>query len=152
MRNEQLPRTSVITNRQIGDLPTMVLPGTELECVIRPQMFVVLHHIRSLVLTLVRLRIGAVEDIPFELEGEEAGRELLRRRHRIPSTHSYHLVGLDNPELKQKLARCGLAVATVAPIHSIALPPAIDVVLVLRNDTKVPVQAIVGLVVLEELR
>jgi hypothetical protein len=67
-----IPRTSVITDwrSRDEDLPD-VAPGEEYECRIAPQKFVALRQIRVLNMVLVRLRIGAVEEVPFELESTD---------------------------------------------------------------------------------
>jgi len=133
---------SVITDWRTkeDDLPD-VAPGEEYECMIRPQTFVVLHRIRVVNplpggdLTLVRLKIGAVEDVPFELD--TSVESLVR---------TYRLKGLDNEDLKKHLVRIGAAVVKDA----IAIMPMLEVRAVLRNEGTRAAKPRAALIVQEE--
>jgi len=128
---------SVITDWRVRDeeLPDL-LPGEKVERVIAPQKFVVLHQIILRGPYLLRLRIGAVRDVPFELvnvDGED-------RRYRPKD--------LDQESIKSQL------VATGAPAlgpNAIALPPGIDVCLELRNERGIPTKPHASLLVQEEV-
>jgi hypothetical protein len=135
------PRMSVITDWRTkeDDLPD-VAPGEEYEYVIAPQKFVVLHRIRVVNslpggdLTLVRLKIGAIEDVPFELDRVDG---LVR---------TYRLKGLDNEDLKKLLVRTGAAAMKAA----IAIAPALEVRAVLRNEGTRAAKPRAALIVQEE--
>lgn len=134
-----MTRTSVITDwrtKSEEELPNLGF-GDEYERVITPQMFVVLHRIivRGRFLRLRSLRIGAVSDVPFELENEDG--EILHYRPK----------GLDQTPLKQQLVNTG---AAAAGPNAVALPPGMDVWLVLRNEGVVPTKPRAALVVQEE--
>ena len=117
------------------DLPD-VLPGHEHQCVIAPQTFVVLRKILvGDYLTLVRLEIGAVREVPFELEPS------------LSYQRSYRLKGLDDEVLKKSLLMIGAAVATK---DSIALTPGLEVRMLLRNDRGITTKLRAGLFVQEE--
>jgi hypothetical protein len=131
---------SVITDWRTkeDDLPD-VAPGEEYEYVIAPQKFVVLHRIRVVNslprgdLTLVRLKIGAIEDVPFELDSVDG---LVR---------TYRLKGLDDEALKKNLVRIGAAV--VKDAIAIML---LDVRAVLRNEGTRATKPRAALIVQEE--
>ena len=130
-------RPSIITDGRVReeDLPD-VAPGDEYEHVIRPQKFIVLHRIGIRDMTLVRLEIGKVKDVPFELESTDG-----------PS-RTYRLKGLDDSDLKKRLVNTGAAVAT---INSIAIVPALEVRLFLRNEGDAPAKVRAALFVQEEI-
>lgn len=131
-------RTSVITDwrvRDENDLPD-VPPGGEYERVIAPQKFVVLRRILVRDMTLVRLEIGMVKDIPFELESEDGPQR------------TYRLKGLDDDDLKKRLVKTGAAVATK---DSIAIAPAVEVRTILRNEGVAPAKPRAALIVHEEI-
>lgn len=136
-----LIRMSVITDWRTkeDDLPD-VAPGEEYEYVIAPQKFVMLHQIRVVNslhdgdLTLVRLEIGIVNDVPFELDSVKG---LVR---------TYRLKGLDDEDLKKRLVRTGAA----AVKDAIALAPALEVRAVLRNEGTRAIKPRAALIVQEE--
>jgi hypothetical protein len=115
----------------------LLQPNDEVERVIRPQKFVVLHHIRTVKLNLMKLCIGGVDHVPFAVEYEEDD-------HII-----YKLKDLDDPALKRQLSLSGYPVACLDP-PSIALPPAIDVYVTLRNYSGIAVPINVALIVQED--
>lgn len=120
------PRMSVIT----------VPPGGEVECWITPQKFVVLHQIILRGWThLVRLRIGAVIDVPFELVNEDG------------EVRRYRPKGLDQVSIKDQLIATGAA--AVGP-NAIAIPPGMNVHLELRNERGIPTKPRAALLVQEE--
>ena len=132
------PRTSVITDwrvRDDSDLPD-VPSGGECERVIAPQKFVVLHRIVVRGPSLVRLGIGAVPDVPFELESVDG--DVRRYRPR----------GLDDEAIKKSLVKIGAAVATP---NAIALAPGLEVRLQLRNECALPTKPRAALLVQEEM-
>jgi hypothetical protein len=132
------PRTSIITDwrvRDENDLPD-VPPGDEYERVIAPQKFVVLHRIRVHGMTLVSLRIGAVEAVPFGLTAADG-----RQRDYAPRD-------LDDENLRARLVATGAAVATR---DSIAIMPGLEVRVVLRNDGSTTAKPRAALVVYEEI-
>lgn len=137
-----MTRTSVITDWRTKDedLPDLVF-GEEYERVITPQLFVVLHRIivRGRFLRLRSLRIGALSDVPFELENEleNEGGEILHYRPK----------DLDQEPIKQQLINTGAA--AVGP-NAVAIPPGMNVLLVLRNESVVPTKPRAALVVQEE--
>lgn len=135
--SDKSPRTSLITDWRTkeGDLPD-VAPGDEYERVIAPQKFVVLHRVVVRGLTLVRLEIGAVKNVPFELDGTDGPQ------------HTYRLRGLDDEMLKKSLIKTGAAVA--AP-QAIAIAPGLEVRAVLRNESDAPAKPRAALVVQEEI-
>jgi len=130
-------RMSVVTDWRTRDedLPD-VPPGGEYERTIAPQKFVALRRIVALNLVLVRLRIGAVDDVPFELESADG-----RRR-------TYRPMDLDDAALRERIAAVGAAV--VAP-DAIAIAPGLEVRVVLRNETATPAKPRVALLVQEEI-
>jgi hypothetical protein len=131
-------RTSVITDwrvRDENDLPD-VPAGGEYERGIAPQKFVVLRRIIVRDMTLVRLRIGAVDEVPFELESEDGPQR------------SYKPKGLDDDTLKKRLIETGAAVATR---DSIAIVPGLEVRVLLRNKGDVPAKPRAALLVHEEV-
>jgi hypothetical protein len=127
---------SVITDWRTReeDLPD-VAAGAEHECVITPQMFIVLHRILVRDLALVRVEVGAVKDVSFELESTDG------------PTQRYRLKDLD--ALKKLLISTG---AAVTPGDSIAIPPGLEVRAFLRNDGEVPAKPRAALLVQEEER
>lgn len=130
-------RTSVITDWRMSDadLPD-IAPGEEYERVIRPQKFVVLHRILVRDMALIRLQIGAVDGVPFRLEGAEGSRR------------GYRLTGLDDTDLKKRLIATGATVATPA---AIAIVPGLEVRVFLRNEGDAPVKPRCALLVQEEI-
>jgi hypothetical protein len=138
-----IPRLSVITDWRVreDDLPD-VAPGEEFEYVIAPQKFVVLHRIRVVSslprgdMALIRLEIGMVKDIPFELESTDG------------PVRTYRLKGLNDDDLKKRLIKTGAAVATK---DSIAIAPALEVRTVLRNEGSRPAKPRAALLVQEEI-
>jgi hypothetical protein len=137
---QRMPRMSVITDwrvrdeRELPDIP----PGDEYEHVIAPQKFVVLHRIIVHGPSLVRLGIGAVPDVPFELVSADGD---VRR---------YRPKDLD----KQFFETCHgclvkVGAAAVGP-SAIAIAPGLEVWLVLRNDGETPVKPQASLIVQEE--
>lgn len=131
-------RTSIITDWRVRNEEALpdIPPGGEYECAIAPQKFVVLYRILVQELTLVRLEIGAIDDVPFELESADGPRR------------SYRLRSLDDDALKKRLVAIGAAVATP---DSIALSPGLEVWAHLRNDTAAPAKPRVALLVQEEV-
>jgi hypothetical protein len=129
-------RTAIITEpvRSEQDLPD-ILPGHEYECVIETQKFVVLRRILVRDLVLVRLEIGNVKDVPFELESKDRAQR------------NYRLKGLDGEALKKDLVMAGAAVATR---DTIAIAPELEVRLLLRNENGVPAKPRAALFVQEE--
>lgn len=135
------PRTSVITDWRIrdeNDLPD-IGPGEECERVIAPQKFVVLYRIivRGSWASLVRLQIGAVPDVPFELESVDDDGKL---RH-------YRPTDLANEAIKKQLIKVGAAAATP---NAIAIAPGLEVRLHLRNEGARPAKLSAALLVQEE--
>jgi hypothetical protein len=130
------PHTSVLTDWRSNedDLPD-VGPGEEHDLFITPQKFVVLHRVlvRERGLILVRLGIGAVEDVPFERIGTSDTVQVYRAK--------------DLGTLKRYLADAGAAVVTD---NVIAVPPGMDVHLTLRNTGAVPAKPRAALFVQEE--
>ena len=112
-----------------------VLPGGEVEHVIAPQKFVVLHRVIVHDMVLVQLRIGAVEGVPFELESQDG------------SQRTYKPMGLDDVALKKRLVATGAAVATP---DSIAIVPGLEIRVLLQNLGATPVKPRVALLVQEE--
>ena len=131
------PRTSIITDWRTReeDLPD-VAPGDEYERVIAPQKFVVLHKILVQGMVLVRLEIGTVKDVPFELESEDGPKR------------TYRFKGLADEALKKALVKTGAAVATS---DSIAVAPALEVRVFLRNEGATPAKPRAALLVQEEI-
>lgn len=113
-----------------------VPPGGEAECWIRPQMFVVLHQIvlRGW-MHLVRLRIGAALDVPFELVNEDG------------ELRQYRLKDLDQAPIKDQLVATG---APAVNAHTIAIPPGLEVYLELRNERGISTKPHAALLVQEE--
>jgi hypothetical protein len=137
--NMTTPRMSVITDWRTTDaaLPDLTF-GEDYERVVTPQKSVVLHRIivQGRFLRLRSLRIGALSDVPFELENENA--------HDI---FHYRPKSLDQEPIKQQLINIGAA--AVGP-NAVALPPGMDIWLVLRNDGVVPSKPRVALIIQEE--
>ena len=75
---------------------------------------------------LVRLRIGAVEDVPFE---QVPRRERLRDLGDL--TQTYQPAGLHDEDLKHRLVKTGAAVAGPNTIYMV---PGLDIRAVVRND------------------
>ena len=133
----RVPRMSVITDWHVRDeraLPD-VPPGGEYERVIAPQKFVVLHQIIVRGPSLVRLQIDTVPDVPFELESVDGD---VRR---------YRPKGLDD-SIKKQLVKVG---AAVAGLNAIAIAPALEVRLQLRNEGDAPTKPRAALLVQEEI-
>jgi len=133
-----IPRLSVITDwrvRNDDDLPD-IAPGEEFERVIAPQKFIVLHAIILRGPPLVSLQIGALPDVPFELEAIDVD---IRR---------YRPSGLNDEALKKSLIHVG---AAAAGVHAIAIVPALEVRMVVRNDGAAPVKPHAALLVQEEM-
>lgn len=132
-------RTSIVTDWRVRDedkLPN-VPPGEYYERVIAPQKFIVLRQILVRDMTLSRLEIGMVKNIPFELESEDGPQRI------------YRLKDLDNDDLKKRLIATG---AAVAPQNTIAIAPALEVRTILRNDGNIPAKPRTSLLVYEEIR
>lgn len=129
-------RETVITYWHLreDDLPE-VAPGAEYEGRVVPQKFVVLRRILVHDVVLVHLRIGAADDVPFELESEDG------------ALRTYKPRGLDDAALRKRIVATGAAVATA---DSIAIPPGMEVRLILRNEGAVPVKPRSALLVHEE--
>lgn len=131
-------RASVITDWRIrndADLPE-VRPLEDHEYVIAPQKFVILRRILVRDLHLVRLCIGAADEIPFKLESTDG----FRRTYR-PS-------GLENEALKKRLLAVG---AAAAPHDEIALAPGLEVRMLLHNKSSTTTKLRVALLVQEEI-
>ncbi len=116
-----------------GELPALQ-PGEEHAYEIAAQKFVLLRRILipPIGLTLVRLWIGVVE-VPFELESADG---------------TYRMTGLGDETLKKRLIGAGAAVAS---FDTVALAPALEVHVLLRNDGAVPEKPRVSLLVQEEV-
>jgi hypothetical protein len=128
--------TSVITDWRTSDevLPD-VAPGKEFERRVTPQKFVVLWRIQVLNMALVRLEIGTIKGIPFELDRQEGATRVYRPN-------------VTDESIKKRLIEAGGAVAAR---DAIAVMPAIDIRVVLRNDGSAPVKPRVALIVQEEI-
>jgi len=115
---------AIITDWRVRDdvLPNGT-PGETHECAIAPQTFVVLRRIRTYGMTLVSLRIGAVEAVPFGRIADDGHQ------------HDYAPKDLDDASLRERLVATGAAVATA---DSIAIVPGLEVRVVLRNEGDVP--------------
>lgn len=132
------PHTSIITDWRVRDeneLPD-VPPGDEYERAIVPQKFIVLHQIVTRGPSLIRLRVGAVTDVPFELVSFDGD---VRR---------YRPKDLDKQFFDQLLVKVGVAAVSA---NAIAIPPNMEVWLILRNDGAVPVKPRAALIVQEEI-
>lgn len=131
-------RTAVITDWRVRDEDALpdVPPGGEYEREIAPQKFVVLRRILVRDLTLVHLRIGAVDEVPFELESADG------------SLRTYKPKGLNDEALKKRLVDTG---AAAAPQDTIAIAPALEVRLLLRNEGSTPAKPRAALIVYEEI-
>lgn len=129
-------RTSIITDWRVrdDDLPDLA-PGEEYERMIAPQKFVVLHRIIVRGPILVRLGIGSMPDVPFELESVDGD---IRR---------YQPCGLDDDAIKKSLVKVGAAVAGGS---AIAIVPGLEVRLLLRNETDVVIKPRAAILVQEE--
>ena len=128
-----------ITDRRVhddSDLPD-VPPGAEYARVITPQKFVVLHQIVIHGPILVGLRIGALSDVPFELESVDGDGDARRYRPK----------GLDGELIKKQLVKVG---AAAAGPNAIAIAPGLEVRLQLRNEGDAPTKPRVALLVQEE--
>jgi len=133
-----LSNIKTITDWRVHDHDLPVLPpGEEYARVITPQKFCVLLHIAVLDVVLVRLRIGKVENVPFELLPDVDGH-----------TRTYRPYDLDaNEDLRRRLVETGAAVTTD---HEIAIPPGMDVRATVRNQGEWATQFRVALVVRQE--
>jgi hypothetical protein len=152
------PRVSVITDWRVRDeneLPDLA-PGEEYERVIAPQKFVVLHRIVIRGPSLIRLRIGAVLDVPFELESEDDTRspgssirdgKIAVRQYRPKELDNGRLTSQGYESIKKQLVKAG---AAVAGPNAIALAPGLEVWLVLKNEGDAPVKPRAALLVQEE--
>lgn len=105
-------------------------PGDEYEHVLVPQRFLVLHQVVAKGVSLVRLAIGAVPEVPFELDSTDGD---IRR---------YRFAQLDDDALKKALVKTGAAVATA---RTVAIVPGLEIRLLLRNDSHTPVNPRAGL-------
>ena len=135
---ERAPRMSVITDWRVSDeadLPD-VPPGGEVERVIAPQKFIVLHRIIVRGPSLIRLQIGAATEVPFELESVDG--DVRRYRPR----------GLDDESIKKQLVKVGGAAASP---NAIAISPGLEVRLQLRNEGDAPTKPRAALLVQEEV-
>ena len=132
------PRTSVITDWRVRDESTLpdLLPGDEYERVIAPQKFVVLHRIIIRGPNLIRLGIGGVPDVPFELESVDGD---VRR---------YRAKGLNDEALKKQLVKVG---AAASGPNAIAIAPGLEICLQLRNEGAAPTKPRAALLVQEEI-
>ena len=132
------PRTSLVTDWRTKDedLPDLA-PGEDYERVFTPQLFVVLHRIIVRGPTLVNLRVGALLDVPFELERHDA------------EVRSYRPKDLTVRFFDRGLAKIG---AAAVGENAIAIPPGMDVWLVLRNEGAKPTKPRAALMVQEETR
>lgn len=133
--------TSIITDWRTKDedaLPELAF-GEDYERRITPQMFVVMHRIilQGRFLHLVSLRVGALSDVPFELEHEEDGVEV----------HHYRPKGVNQEPIKQLLVNTG---AAAVGSNAIAIPPGMDVLLVVRNGGAEPAKPRAAILVQEE--
>lgn len=129
-------KTAIITDWRTKDedLPD-VAPGEEFERVIAPQKFVVLHRILVRELILVRLEVGAVTDVPFELIDTDGDRR------------TYKLGDLRDETLCKRLVAVG---AAAAGRDTIAISPLLEVRVHLRNEGTVPAKPSAALIVQEE--
>lgn len=157
MADQQAPRMSLITDWRVRDeseLPD-IQPGEEYERAIRPQMFVVLHGIVirgaeqprrpgapvrlvSNGLCLSSLRIGAVLDVPFELDSLDVDSlgEIRKYRPKV-----------SDETIKRLLVKSGAAAAGPS---TVAVPPGMEIWLVVRNEGTVPTKPRAALLVQEE--
>jgi hypothetical protein len=161
-------RISVITDWRVRDedLPD-VAPGADYERVIAPQKFVALRRIVVRDLALVRLQVGAVEEVPFELESAEG------------PVRTYRLGALGDDGLRRRLVETGAAVTKIVrdiraqdsivefdcgregdsaasakravTNELIAIAPGLEVRVVLRNDRSMPAKPRAALIVHEEV-
>jgi len=129
-----MTRPAIIDWSVRDDVLPDIAPGEEYECAIAPQQFVVLRRIYTYGMTLVSLRIGEVEAVPFERISDDRQSD-------------YALRGLDNADLRERLIATGAAVATA---DSIAIVPGLEVRVVLRNEGNVPAKPRAALIVQEE--
>lgn len=130
-------RASILTDwhTRDEDLPD-VAPGDAYEHVIATQKFVVLRRIIVRDMILVRLRIGDVDNVPFELESED-----------VPARR-YRPKELDDDDLKKRLVATG---ATVATRNTIAISPGLEICVTLRNTRDTPAKPRAALLVQEEI-
>jgi hypothetical protein len=131
-------RVSTITDWRIRDedLPD-ISPGRECVREITPQKFVVLRKILVPGLSLIRLRIGAVDEVPFELEGADG--RLRTYRPALPN----------DARLVTRLIAAG---ARAEARDAIRVVPGMSVWLILRNETDAPAKPLASLLVEEEIR
>ena len=131
-------RPSVITDWRVRDESTLpdLLPGDEYERVIASQKFVVLRRIIVRGPSLIQLRIGAVSDVPFELESIDG------------EVRRYRPKDLDQESIKKQLVKGG---AAAAGPNTIAIAPGLEVWLRLRNEGDAPTKPRVALLVQEEI-
>lgn len=134
-RSPVMTRASVITdwNTPEDKLPD-VEPGAEYERLYASQRFIVLRRVVVRGMALARLQVAGVE-VPHELEGTG------------DRTRTYRPAGLDNPDLRRQLIAAGARVATK---DSIAVAPALEIRVVLRNDGPETVKPRAALMVQEE--
>lgn len=127
---------TVITAGRIKDedLPDLA-PGEDYERVIAPQKFVVLHRIIVRGPILVNLRIGAVPDVPFELESMDG--EVKRYRPKELRARFFD----------ELLAKVG---AAAVGQNAVAIPPGMEIRLLLRNMGTNPTKPRSALLVEEE--
>lgn len=122
--------TSIITDWRVRDEDLVdIPPGEACERVITPQKHVVLRQVVVRHLKLVRLQIGNIFSVPFEICGEDGDLRTYRPNviGQLPSTGA------------QVLAPDAIRVVT-----------ALDVRVILRNDGSSPHKPIVSLLVQEE--
>ncbi|HSX22384.1 MAG TPA: hypothetical protein VLE97_06365 [Gaiellaceae bacterium] len=139
-------RTSVITDWRTKDedLPD-IAPGAEYERVIVTQKFVVLHRIVTRGPSLIRLQLpvktfGRDLDpvrLPFELENVDG------------NIHTYKLK-INSETLHAIKTYATPAAAAIGP-HALALLPAVEICLALRNEGDAPTKPRAALVVQEEV-
>jgi len=126
--------TSVVTDWRLRDEDLFdMLPGEACERVITPQKHVVLRQVVVHHLKLVRLQIGNVFSVPFEICGEDG--DLRTYRPAVPA------------DARRQLTGTGAQVLAADAIRVVA---ALDVRLILRNDGTSPHKPIVSLLVQEE--
>jgi hypothetical protein len=129
-------RLTTVTDWRVRDEDLPDIPsGFECQREIAPQKHVVLRQIVVRHLKLVRLRIGAVTFVPFEICGEDG--DLRIYRPAIP---------VDSP-IVEYLAGCGARVDGPDAIRVVA---GMNVDLLLRNDRTAPTKPRVSLLVQEE--
>ena len=143
-------RMSLVTDWRTRDedLPD-VLPGEEYERVITPQKHVTLCRILVNGLHLVRLQIGAVEEVPFRLMGVDGRRrgyspriDLVPRRDDDDSLRSC--------AAREKLLQIQSIPQPTVP-DEVAILAGVNVHITLRNERAVPVKPRAALLVREEI-